>query len=573
LVSRDTVLDKDGTTLRSVYFSHEDRRECICQAPCHKPWSGQLDNLNLSSEKRKLLDARIYGFSLKTEVCDEEVLDREWELLTIYAMELAGVPEAMRSRYVLPDRHRLGRSVLRHGVSLPSLGNGEAVGCDALADLVVFTEESHAELVEKMKHLTTRFFQSADQLSANGLQEVVKEMNSISIKLRGIGKKKRYSRNAHLSRFDLISMCLEKVYHLAPLWCQRILCSGFTMGRKSSSWSESINASIRRMAPRAGFLKNNYGLTKFVPDFDKYVDTHCDRSFALKSVKTTQPVSTFLEKDISTIKAYLSPYAVSTILHRANEGYQSYTFKEGSSLDKETIPAAMRSKVSALCREFGVSEGDDEIRYCKVSSLLAGVACRCTSGAPLSSDKEHTDENLLLKASLQVNTSEGPVVAIYTPAAACNIDLLSSLKEIVLYCSCQEQTSSGLPCPHQLRWILDVAPRAMQNIIWLCNPTFLRGYSVPPIGSISVSALVENPMPGESVSRDCQDSIRGRRKRNCASAVGISSSAASAGGTAGAGLTEGWRQRRPRPGQGHGRSGFPDSESVSCASSSFGCFS
>jgi hypothetical protein len=38
---------------------------CVCRA--HKPWNNPLDNLNLSTDKRKLVDSHIYIFSLKTE--------------------------------------------------------------------------------------------------------------------------------------------------------------------------------------------------------------------------------------------------------------------------------------------------------------------------------------------------------------------------------------------------------------------------------------------------------------------------------------------------------------------------
>ncbi len=177
----------------------------------------------------------------------------------------------------------------------------------------------------------------------------------------------------------------------------------------------------------------------------------------------------------------MTSYAVNNILQHSVIPRHSFTFSRCSALPKENVPREIRSKVFELCSCLGLSEQSEEIKYYKPAHILQ-------QGNPSrSSDERASGTTLLGNAFDDINCSCHSVLAVYTPSHehGCRIDAFSDLwtrqqlAEIVLYCSCQKATSRGLPCEHEMHYILTSPSRNMRNVVWLCHPTYLRGYKAP----------------------------------------------------------------------------------------------
>ena len=396
IVSKDLILDFNSSKYTAIYFCHSADKEILCQAPPHTPWRGMLEKLSLTKHNRKLVDARIRHFALKTSLCNLVEIDYEWEETTKFVMKCAGLKESELSKYSLPASKRLAQAIPLESEYHAAAGNPSER--EDVPRCVVPTEEQMSFLSQEihqdsnivetrheMELVSSQFCLSPESLGSGRLNELVQRLHSMSLKLRkGVAHKQKKEitktkNKASASSFSSISECMEAIYQLAHLWCQRLCCQGFTSGRKSSSWSEAINARIRAdVVPKQGFLRNQYLLPAFVEDFDRWVDRLCNVSF-IKSKETFCECSPCVLQGYqqSWLAQYLSSYAVATILDRALEGFQKFTSKGGKELQKPGVSEEIRTKVRSICSIYNIDENGDEVNilcYLRLKTLLVVVA-------------------------------------------------------------------------------------------------------------------------------------------------------------------------------------------------------
>ena len=238
-------------------------------------------------------------------------------------------------------------------------------------------------------------------------------------------------------------------------------------------------------------LRHQFGLFGFVRRFDPFVDELCDKAFtayrdartkelAKKASPASRAQTVLLPEHESELDRFVTSYAVRNIVQRSMITHHNFTFgRNCSELIKEQLPCEVRSRVAALCLPMGIEETSHEIKYYQPNRFHQRAErsmCDCAD--------EFCDRHLC-EASYDINSSCDTVVAVYSPCseAGCKIDYFSEmwkekkLSEIVLYCSCQEHISRGIPCQHQMQYIMTSESRNMQNVIWLCHPTYIRGHS------------------------------------------------------------------------------------------------
>ena len=443
-------MDADDSTFMSYYFCHPGETEVLCQAPPHTPWKQPIASLNLSKDKESLLNSRIQQFSSSTEICSFKDLDKEWLAIVKYAMSLAGVTEQEIQSYVLHYKLDPGSQALEGSASSSA---GVAVEPSWIApNAHECAQDSLAHLIQQRQELAAIICQTKKRIKA---LETAEKLCLVSENWRRQRKTAKYSYGAQTTGFDKVSHAMDAVYRLAPFWCQRLCCRGFTSGRKSSSWSEAINSQIRSsVSPKFVVAKHAFGLSKFVPKFDLFVDGLCQTSFESKIKNSNLPGGIFGPEDISFLQKYLSHHAVSEIQKNAGISTHSCTFHSLSEifspLCKQDVSTEMLSRVNQLCAPFGIE--DNELKFYRVY---------CSSA----SDSSEVGES---------------VICVYKAADGMpsKIDYFIEPAEknhgVVIFCSCQKQVSCGLACPHQLRFIQE--SRSLRNVVWLTHPTFIIGY-------------------------------------------------------------------------------------------------
>ncbi len=479
------MLDVDGSILKTYFFSHASDKEILAQDPRHVPWKGQLEMLPLSAENRSLLNSRIFQFSLKTHLVSLAQLDREWIEITKFALKLAGVSALEYRMYSLPSDVRLGgtESDVFSGQQLEEAIEPSVV---ELTDAIDWSIATRTQLKHKFQELTTALCSSESTVNDVSMQALLREMEHVSISLSRLKHKKGRRRESLLM---LVSKRMEKIYRLAPYWCQRICCQGFTMARKSSSWSEAINSMIRRdIVPERVILRHSFGMLDFIQAFDSWVDQLCNKAYLAyrdnkKSHKvqaarvSNRGVHLFTPEQESQLDRFVTAKALHTIIQNSVIQHHNFTFLRSSELSKESVSSEIRERVSALCSCMGIREQSEQIKYLKPNPI-------CVQATPIRCIDSDFVDPLVAKATLEVNKDCDAVLAVYIPSLedGCVINSFNSLwekqvpLEIVLYCSCQQGTSRGLPCQHQLQYIILSPSRNMDNIIWLCHPTYLRGH-------------------------------------------------------------------------------------------------
>jgi hypothetical protein len=498
LQSRMLVLEADGTQQEFVYFCHAENKEILCLAPPHVPasWKVHLGRLPISDENRDILERRIWSFALKTHICSLHELDAEWEEMTESALRMEHLPELLCS-YSLPEKLRLGVAAM----GVPHLVQGDVHDLPEISNLV---KQASAETLErlkscqdpkslesmqfKLKGLTRAACRS--ELRAKEITSLIESVQDISEEIRKIIEKSSTSQ----SKTRIVPVCqsdpaqcsqpsaasiresviavMQKIYKKAPFWCQRITCMGFTMGAKASSWSEALNSAIRKLVPIFLTAKRHYGLDSFVKDIDDWVDRLCERAYTVNQSRPKPPKrSELIPQERSELQSVLSNAAVDAIESLALGGGtdERWTFSAERKVELCDVPVEMQNSVNMICKKYGIELS--EFRYFQPRSKV------CSS--PSLADPKTWNE-MVDAASKRINALNVPIVAVHFPSSECLIPCLKRCKAhgFVLFCSCQRQTATGLPCTHQLAWILDRESRSMKNIVWLCHPTFIRGHDV-----------------------------------------------------------------------------------------------
>ena len=265
---------------------------------------------------------------------------------------------------------------------------------------------------------------------------------------------------------------MHSIFESADLWLQAIACQGFTMGRKSSSWSESENASIRQLLET--LRRKNRTLDEVVSEIMVWARDQCNKAF-IKYQESATPTTCQLplqDEKLLEMNQLLSCFAVTEIFRIWGEAQSICVFSSDSkTLSRETHGPAFLGKVDAIADFYRIPY--DEITFLEPVSRIQPKVKRYPGRDSARAEK-------LAACSEAVATTEPmPSIAVYRPKTICRIPFLNVGDEfrdgIALFCVCQKTTSAGIPCHHLCQFIFGTGKVFIRNLVWLCHPVFIRG--------------------------------------------------------------------------------------------------
>jgi hypothetical protein len=279
---------------------------------------------------------------------------------------------------------------------------------------------------------------------------------------------------------EIVVKAMQHIYSLARCWCKRVTCQAFTMGRVSSTWSEVQHNSIKHQIKPTKLMGGEYTLSSFVADVDLWIHKQFEKAFQANKITYRFRSDVLSDSHVSLLQQVLHNGAVSDLLNKVipNTMKGEFTVHESEEKQLDSLCALFRKRVIEYVQIFRITTS--EIKFLKATSLPASEGCKPSTASRDSNDE--VNASLLVASDIVNNSSDEHVVAVYFPCNGdCKIPFFNQNRPlghgVPLYCSCMKQTASGLPCEHQMSWILR-NPRSVWTIIFLCNPSFIRGHPV-----------------------------------------------------------------------------------------------
>uniref|UniRef100_A0A7S0MJE6 Uncharacterized protein n=1 Tax=Cryptomonas curvata TaxID=233186 RepID=A0A7S0MJE6_9CRYP len=341
LVSKRIKLDLDQSICEFDFWRHPKYFESLCMAPTHLPksWKRQIAKLNLSPENQKILLGRVWLFALRMELCDYAALDMEWESITRFALALAQV-EPERDLVLLPAHLRLAHQALFSGISAsaPPIDSQDqqtqfklytnVTEClDYIAERVGKEKSASRIDLQNVQSLQREILHVASKICSAGVQdENLEYMMAIHRELqkrtRGRGQQKG-SKNANTERSsssgsavtsEIVVSAMQNIYSLARCWCQRVTCQGFTMQRKSSTWSEVSNNSIKTYISPSKRMNGEYTLSSFIMDVDQWIHRQFELSYQANKITYKFETDVLSDQHVTLLQQALCNGATSDVL-------------------------------------------------------------------------------------------------------------------------------------------------------------------------------------------------------------------------------------------------------------------
>ena len=535
------VLDLDHSECEFHFWRHEPYFELLCLGPTHMPksWKKQISKLKLSPDYEKHLLSLIWNFALKTELCDCNDLDSEWEALTRVALRMAGFTN-FDDLILLPRDLRLSTKTSFEATHSdePSLASGS--GHQDTRSAVEVESIILSDIMRCLDSIAVEMdsLKSTAVPSGNKLQLLKAELDAVALKIcqRGVelesttsssltslcrvqkkiqkAKKKTAKQDQVVSvTRELVLDVMQHIYKLSHTWCQRLVCSGHTMRRKSSTWSEILNSSIKRYVKSRNMLSGTYLLSSFIADVDQWVYESYEKSFLANKIGRDKPSQILNQVHVSILQQALCNGALNKLIDELfpNTIQGEYSVSSAE-LPKTALCKTMKTRVDVFQQSFKIL--DSEVKYFHVSPQNKHHVWKSHGTLDDASTYDFTESDdkvhrCLDQASCIANhNSSGSILAVYYPSdEGCKIPFFNWSRPpgygIPFFCSCQRQTASGLPCEHMLSYILlpkHGSPRSVWNIIWLCHPAFIRGHMVasgtsPP--ALTGGQIVEDQVGAE----------------------------------------------------------------------------
>jgi hypothetical protein len=513
LFQQRVVLDLDNSECDLHFWRHERYLELLCLGPTHmaKSWKKQISKLKLSADNEKHLISLIWRFALRTELCDCDELDSEWEELTRVALRMAGITK-YDDLVLLPRDLRLSTKTSfasqTEEVGQSSVSSHQDAECSRDDESILL-----AEIIQCVDSISVRVdeLKSADVQSGDKIQLLKAELDAVLLKIcrRGVelesestclltsfsrlnGKiqknRKKPAKEDQVVTDGLVLEVMQHIYSLSHTWCQRVVCSGHTMQRKSSTWSEILNSSIKRHVKSRNMLNGTYMLSSFVSDVDQWVHELFQKSFLGNKMGLDKSSQILNHTHVSILQQVLCNGALNKLIDTLIPNTVQGEYSVIAELSKSTLCRTMKTRLSAFQKSFEIL--DPEVKFFQVTPKHH--LWKCCGKRDDASTREFTQADdkvhscLDLASKIANRNSLGSTLAVYFPSGEqCKITFFNKSRPpgfgIPFFCSCQGQPSSGLPCEHMLAYILlpnHKIPRSVWNIIWLCHPSFMRCHMV-----------------------------------------------------------------------------------------------
>jgi hypothetical protein len=513
LFTQRCVLDLDNSECDFHFWRHERYFELLCLGPTHmaKSWKKQISKLKLSADKEKYLLSMIWKFALETELCDCNELDAEWEALTRVALRLAGF-EGCEDLVLLPHHNRLSTKTCfevshtdvrqvshseRDDVLLANIMqclDSIEIRVASLKSAGVSNHDEVLSLKAELNAVALKICQHGVELDS----ESTSSLTALSKVQRKIQKRMEKPAEAHTAVTpELVLKVMRHIYSLSHTWCQRLVCSGHTMQRKSSTWSEILNSSIKSYVKTRNMISGTYKISQFVTDVDQWVHELFEKSFIKNKIQHEKCSQILNPVHVSILEQVLCNAALNKLLDTLlpNTIQGEYAVSRSEVL-KDSLRKTLKNRVAVFLKSFDILES--EIKYFNVKPKNTfkwksyGPKDR-SGGCDLAVADDQVCHYLEIASKIANSNGGGSTLAVYFPSGEkCKISFFNQSRPsgygVPFFCSCQQQSASGLPCEHMLAYILlpnhDIPqnrdiPRSVWNIIWLCHPAFLRGYMIP----------------------------------------------------------------------------------------------
>jgi hypothetical protein len=475
--------------------------------PTHLPksWKHQIKKLGLSVEDSKALLGRVWAFALKMELTDYAKLDEEWELITQYALTLAKV-SLEANDIVLPADLRLACQALSPAVGAHSCSSGPAITehsqyqlyvniCNRLNSIEAEIEAERSGSGSKSRSiqmLQDELSQIAAEICSQGVKgnNLLKMMEFHRKFQKMVCKKKNAAAGSRQQSSDsgsavtskVVLSAMHNIYALARCWCQRVTCQGFNMQRKSSTWSEITNNSIKSRICHAKLMSGKYTLSSFVVDVDGWVHRQCEKAYQGNKMTFKFKSQILREDHVSILQQVLCNGAVSNLLHRVIPRTLQHEFRVESEMSAlSSSCSAVQERVQEFMQHYRILDSEVKVFKAMSSEIVLSSPATMQTGSEAVSDIVH--ESLLEASDLANKNSVKQVVAVYFPSDGhCKIPFFNENRPlghgIPFFCTCMKHSASGLPCEHQTSWILANRRGSIWTLIYLCHPVFVRGHQV-----------------------------------------------------------------------------------------------
>jgi hypothetical protein len=492
LVFKRLILDSAGEAYDFIYFEHVQFRQFLCMSPPHlgKSWKRAIAKLKLTKEDSNKLLSVLYFFAMNSTLREPEEIDARMESIIYYAIQLAGL-DLDKEAAKLPDHVRFSQTRRSGSDAVDMRSDVPAIlhGHDTREVAKVFEEmcveietdseseddsseiRQHYDSPDTNQHITDLVQQihQCQDTSSESAQNTYEKIKKLSRK-KGAPKKKTTAPAAIDCRF--VASVMHSIFASADLWLQSIACQGFTMGRKSSSWSESENASIRLLLETLS--RKNRTLDEVVIEIMVWARDQCNKAFLKYQESATQTTCRLPLQDekLFEMNQFLSCFAVMEILRILGEAQDICVFSSDSKrVSRETQSPAVLAKVDAIAHFYRIPH--DEIFFLEpVSRMQPRVK-------PYPGRDSARAEKLAACSEAVASTEPMPSIAVYRPKDICRIPFLKVGENfrdgIALFCKCQKTTSAGLPCHHICQFVFGTGKVFIRNLVWLCHPVFIRG--------------------------------------------------------------------------------------------------
>ena len=508
---------KDNIDQRGHHFFSHSLMNCRCIAPTHLPsnWISNLHDKCGSTLVLRNLINEFWQLVLETDVNEWESLDDRFARLVQKYCKIDGyeVPEKLRffDKNMREIKQQITESLdadwSNKGNILENIIHFDDAISDILNDLVseslsrsvadaAFDDAKVRKIAATFQEFINFHSDKVDTLTTKILKQISKDITAFNKSVPSVssphtkrGKsdssvpETKSAQKTNGLENQLLCQELEKMYSMKHLFFWAIVNSGFNCNMHASSWSESLHSSLKRTIPNLRYKS----LVESMKSIDAYSNTkYADAMTEIKKQNQEAGMHPELSNVIrlfaadATVKAKAS----SDLYQVQNETAHVKDSPNFSYVHPSNISEQYLNRVKLLCQKYNISTKDIVFLRCTRKE-------RHDEGSESASDT--LDLNILahkLRHAKGRSRARGRVVACYlhcsnpdgsneVPKFLGKIEQAALRQYLPIFCSCQNQVASGIPCVHMLCSL--VAGRNPTDTkllpcvpIWLYNKKYIK---------------------------------------------------------------------------------------------------